>query len=254
MKLKIGDSVNVDQEVGCDEVLAQTGIIIWEPDPFHYGVEFDSYINGHDCKGKGRNGYCWNVWRNNCKKIKGIDVIKLNDFVRVSGGAGNCDEDLYGVIVDESPGFKHRIGVEFSAYIGGHDCHGKGEYGFCEYVLTENCTKVSEYEYMKNLDELSVIDDGYKELDEVFNDAYDSASIGKGKERHADDNNYEDQVICVVQRLLKDHPFGGQAFQVIKKTIEAGRLYKIKGKDAAYKEILGAINYAAAMGILIKED
>ena len=25
------------------------------------GVEFDEYINGHDCSGKGKNGYCWNV-------------------------------------------------------------------------------------------------------------------------------------------------------------------------------------------------
>lgn len=95
--------------------------------------------------------------------------------------------------------------------------------------------------------------DPYFELNLVLQDAQAQASQGKGKERHADNNAYEDQVICVVGRLLKDHPFGAHAYQIIKKTIEAGRLYKIKGADAAYNEMLGAINYAAAMNILIKE-
>ncbi len=93
----------------------------------------------------------------------------------------------------------------------------------------------------------------YDSLNDVLNDAYTQAAEGKGKARHATDNNYEDQVICVVGRLLKDHPFGAHAYQVIKKTIEAGRLYKINGPEAAYQEVLGAINYSSAMGILIKE-
>jgi hypothetical protein len=96
-------------------------------------------------------------------------------------------------------------------------------------------------------------EDPYKSLSDVLDDAYDQSSRGKGKERHANDNKFEDQVICVVGRLLKDHPFGAHAYQVIKKTIEAGRLYKIKGPDAAYQEMLGAMVYAAAMSILIKE-
>jgi hypothetical protein len=95
--------------------------------------------------------------------------------------------------------------------------------------------------------------DPYFELNLVLQNAMKQASQGKGKERHANDNNYEDQVICIVGRLLKDHPFGAHAYQVIKKTIEAGRLYKISGPEAAYNEMLGAINYAAAMNILIKE-
>jgi hypothetical protein len=94
----------------------------------------------------------------------------------------------------------------------------------------------------------------YSALEEVLDDALEQSESGKGKERHANNNRYEDQVICVVQRLLKDHPFGGHAYQIIKKTIEAGRLYKIKGKEAAYQEMLGAINYAGAMNILIKEE
>ena len=97
------------------------------------------------------------------------------------------------------------------------------------------------------------VKDGYEKLDAVLYDAISQSQDGKGKERHATNNNYEDQVICVVGRLLKEHPFGAHAYQVIKKTIEAGRLYKIKGQEAAYQEMLGSINYAAAMCILIKE-
>ena len=98
------------------------------------------------------------------------------------------------------------------------------------------------------------IEDDYYELESTLDDAYEQASSGKGKERHANENPYEDQVICQVQRLLKGHPFGGHAYQVIKKTIEAGRLYDLGRKDEAYAEILGAINYSCATGILIKEE
>jgi len=94
----------------------------------------------------------------------------------------------------------------------------------------------------------------YRLLENVLAHAVQQASSGKGKERHADNNNYEDQIICVVGRLLRGHPYGSHAYQVIKKTIEAGRLYYIHGPDVAYQEVLGAINYAAAMNILIKED
>ena len=100
---------------------------------------------------------------------------------------------------------------------------------------------------------IDFIDDEYDSLKKVLKDAEEQSSKFKGKERHANNNKYEDQVICVVGRLLKDHPFGAHAYQVIKKTIEAGRLYKIKGPEAAYQEMLGSINYAAAMNILIKE-
>lgn len=121
-----------------------------------------------------------------------------------------------------------------------------------EFILTgkETCP-VEKDPYPKDPYPLEY--DPYHSLHQVLMDAQSQASQGKGKERHADNNSYEDQVICVVGRLLKGHPFGAHAFQVIKKTIEAGRLYKLKGPDAAYNEILGVINYAAAMNILIKE-
>ena len=94
---------------------------------------------------------------------------------------------------------------------------------------------------------------GYTSLRHVLDAAYDQASQGKGNERHATDNAFEDQLICQIQRILKGHPLAGQAFQVIKKTVEAGRLAHIKGPDAAESELLGAINYLSAMVILIRE-
>ncbi|MFW6007930.1 MAG: hypothetical protein ACOCP8_01585 [archaeon] len=97
------------------------------------------------------------------------------------------------------------------------------------------------------------IEQKYFTLYNVLMESYEQSAMGKGKERHASNNNFEDQVICQVQRLLYRHPFGGDAYQVIKKIIEAGRLYDDKGWEAAYNEVKGAIVYAAAMGHLIKE-
>jgi hypothetical protein len=119
----------------------------------------------------------------------------------------------------------------------------------------EKPTDKSKGETMKEKVEVDfrVMNQDYEALDNVLMDAYEAASSGKGKERHATDNAFEDQIICTVPRMLKNHPFAAQAYQIIKKTIEAGRLYNIKGSEAAYHEMLGAVNYCAAMCILIKE-
>ena len=91
----------------------------------------------------------------------------------------------------------------------------------------------------------------YTKLQGVLDLAYAQASSGKGKERHANENPFENQPICQISRLLKDST-GEQAavkFQAIKKTIEAGRLEK----DAAVRELLGAINYLSAAIIMLQE-
>lgn len=95
----------------------------------------------------------------------------------------------------------------------------------------------------------------YNILQREFDNALQQASAGKGKERHArGKENFDDQVMCAVQRLLIDHPCGGLAYQVIKKTIESGRLFNDKGVDAAKKEIYGAMNYLGGMGIIYGEQ
>lgn len=105
-----------------------------------------------------------------------------------------------------------------------------------------------------------------EEIEVSYNDPYlllsrelafalEQASGGKGKERHAKEGQrFEDQIMCVIQRILIDHPMGGLAYQVIKKTIESGRLFEQKGVDAAKAEIYGAINYLSGMNIIYEEQ
>lgn len=92
----------------------------------------------------------------------------------------------------------------------------------------------------------------YAKLKDVLDRAYSQASEGKGKERHADDNAFEDQPICSLSRLLHGHR--SLDFQIVKKFLEADRLLEIKGKDAAVRELLGVVNYLAAKIILIEEE
>jgi hypothetical protein len=99
------------------------------------------------------------------------------------------------------------------------------------------------------------IEPGYEKLAEVLQEALDHSQLTKGKERHAHDGQpFEEQLMCATQRLLKDHPCGGLAYQVIKKTVESGRLLKTKGKEAAQKELQGAINYLGGMHIIYEEQ
>ena len=133
-----------------------------------------------------------------------------------------------------------------------------------EYAGKEVTEKEKNDEDLANIDiggnlvwavEDDIIDPRYESLYDVLNAAYDQSAGGKGKERHAADNNFENQIICQIQRMLYDvkHPFGGGVYQAIKKSVEAGRLYQIKGWEAGYNEILGAINYLAAVAHLMKE-
>jgi hypothetical protein len=94
-----------------------------------------------------------------------------------------------------------------------------------------------------------LLDDKYASLKRVLADAMLQAKAGKGKERHADGEAFENQKICVINRWIKDSPVAGTLFQVVKKTVESSRMTP----DAAIRELYGAINYASA-GILLLEE
>ena len=100
---------------------------------------------------------------------------------------------------------------------------------------------------------LAEINDGYEMLRDEFVAAVEQASGGKGKERHANDQPFDQQPILAITRLLDGHPCAALAYQIIKKTIEAGRLVKLRGTDAAVAETYGVMNYAGAMAIRLKE-
>lgn len=87
------------------------------------------------------------------------------------------------------------------------------------------------------------VKEGYEALFEVLVEALNQAQGGKGHERHAQDMPFLDQPIV---RLGMMYGPGGPGQQVGKKTQEAMRLPHSRG----IAEMLGAINYAAAMVIV----
>ena len=90
----------------------------------------------------------------------------------------------------------------------------------------------------------------YRSLEGILEEAVKQASEGKGKERHAnEDEAFEEQLICLIGRLGCNYNNG----QAVKKIIESIRLRK-KNCDWGIFELLGAINYLASDIILLKEQ
>jgi hypothetical protein len=91
------------------------------------------------------------------------------------------------------------------------------------------------------------VDTNYVRLSNVLVQAFEQAAGGKGAERHASGEPFEQQPICSISRMLGS--IDGNLFQAAKKGHEARRL----PKDAAVRELLGAINYLAACVILVED-
>lgn len=89
--------------------------------------------------------------------------------------------------------------------------------------------------------------DLYSSLADVLVSAYEQAKHGKGMERHASDDAFEDQIIVQIQDMVGGGFARGQA---IKKIKESGRL----ATEPAVREILGAINYLAAYVIWLQKQ
>ena len=93
-------------------------------------------------------------------------------------------------------------------------------------------------------------------LESIFSDVLDQVTKGKGSERHGETEGgrgltFSEQPIMTITRYVGNgYPLG----QAMKKLSEVPALMKHKGRDAAYKEILGAIAYAAAAALYLKED
>ena len=87
---------------------------------------------------------------------------------------------------------------------------------------------------------------GYESLGAVLAKAVDQAAHGKGKERHATGEPFDQQPICAIARRVG---LGYQLGQAEKKIEESQRL----DTDSAIFELLGAINYLAAAVICLEE-
>ncbi len=87
----------------------------------------------------------------------------------------------------------------------------------------------------------------YASLRSVLDAAYNQASAGKGKERHAGKNEYfeNQQIVQLCEWMGSNH---GDIFQACKKALESVRL----PDDRAVAELLGAINYLAAAVLVIQ--
>jgi hypothetical protein len=91
----------------------------------------------------------------------------------------------------------------------------------------------------------------YEKLDKVLADAYQQASDGKGKERHAGGKPFDRQPIMEIGRMVGPGFGLGQA---MKKAQEAARMIDRGNPMHARHELLGAINYLASVVILIDEQ
>lgn len=87
---------------------------------------------------------------------------------------------------------------------------------------------------------------GYSDLRRILDAAFEQAASGKGKERHANGLPFNEQPM---QDLIRAHGVGFATGQAAKKLQESHGLQK----DAAIRELLGAIVYTAG-AILSLED
>lgn len=86
---------------------------------------------------------------------------------------------------------------------------------------------------------------GYEPLAGVLDDALEQAQSGKGLERHANGEPFDQQPIVTINESLGDNH--GALYQAIKKARESTRL----PPDRARAELLGAINYLAAAVLVL---
>lgn len=106
-----------------------------------------------------------------------------------------------------------------------------------------------EDELQREEDEAFIESTPYFELARVLGLALQQASKGKGAERHAQGQRFENQPMMEISRMLNGSPIGCM-YQAIKKTQEASRM----DVDAAQRELLGAINYLAGAYLLLEES
>lgn len=92
--------------------------------------------------------------------------------------------------------------------------------------------------------------DPYSHLRDILDAAFSQASSGKGSERHASGQPFEQQPILTITR---EEGLGFPIGQAKKKAGEAHRMADRGEYAAAERDLLGAVNYLAAAVIFIRE-
>jgi hypothetical protein len=80
-QFKVGDKILVKKSIeGNPSTLGLEGVIIYMDDMV--GIEFFEKISGgHDCRKKGKFGYCFNLWENNLSIIhQYIELVGSNNY------------------------------------------------------------------------------------------------------------------------------------------------------------------------------
>lgn len=113
------------------------------------------------------------------------------------------------------------------------------------YEVTSIRLRTDHWYYQQQPIKLNDYND-YQALRDVLDEAFNQAVNGKGKERHANGNAWLMQPIFEIGRMVG---VGFNTGQAIKKLQESSRMEP----DAAVRELLGAIVYAASAIQLIRE-
>jgi len=85
--------------------------------------------------------------------------------------------------------------------------------------------------------------DAYASLRTILDEALSRASEGKGKDRHANGNPFDEQPIVALNLTLSSQD--GPLFQIMKKCQEASKFYASGERERAENELLDCIVYAA---------
>lgn len=91
----------------------------------------------------------------------------------------------------------------------------------------------------------------YQPLERILSQAYAQAANGKGRKRHARNKPFLKQPIMEIGRMVGSGYAAGQAMKKVQEAVHMGNREEF---PAAKAEILGAINYLAALYILVEEE
>ena len=100
----------------------------------------------------------------------------------------------------------------------------------------------------KSQDPTGAIKLNYTALQDVLDRAWQQAACGKGAERHGQSKPFTEQPMQTISDLLNTQ--NGMLYQAIKKIQESTRM----DRDAAVRELLGAINYVAGAIIWLEKQ